>query len=128
MPAAHGQLVVLDAWPIIEHYEGNDPASAEIDTLVARHGPRPIMSATTFTEVYYTLANRHDASSAERESHELLRLVSVEPVDTPTAAVAARIKHTYRMSLGDAFAAAAAIRHGAELWTGDPELLCPDRV
>ena len=57
---------MLDAWPIIEHYEGNGPASTEVETLLARRRPRPIMSAATFTEIYYTLANRHDADSAER--------------------------------------------------------------
>ena len=86
------------------------------------------MSAATFTEVQYTLANRHGSITAEHEARDLLHLVSVEPLDAPTAATAARIKHTYRMSLGDAFAAATAIRHRTELWTGDPELLCPDRV
>ena len=40
---------------------------------------------------------------------------------------AAWLKHTYQTALGDAFAAATALHHNAELWTGDPELLCVDR-
>ena len=128
MPTAQNRTVVLDAWPVIEHYEGNDPVSAQLEALLARRSPRPVMNAATFTEVQYTLANRHGSDTAEHKARDLLHLVRVEPLDTPTATTAARIKHTYRMSLGDAFAAATAIRHGTELWTGDPELLCPDRV
>lgn len=128
MPTAQNRLVVLDAWPVIEHYEGNDPASAQLTALLAQRRPRPVMSAATFTEVQYALANRHGSDAAEHEAGDLLHLVRVEPLDALTATTAARIKHAYRMSLGDAFAAATAIRHRTELWTGDPELLCPDRV
>ena len=113
MPTAQNRTVVLDAWPVIEHYEGNDPVSAQLEALLARRRPRPVMSAATFTEVQYTLANRHGSDTAEHQARDLLHLVRVEPLDTPTATTAARIKHTYRMSLGDAFAAATAIRHRA---------------
>ena len=128
MPGAPGPGVVLDTWPLIEHYEGNEPAAAQVDELLARRRPWPVMSAVTFAEVLYTLANLYGASAAEEETRQLRRLLRVATLDIRTAEVAAWVKHTYRMSLGDTFAAATAIRHGVELWTGDCELLCPDRV
>ena len=48
-------------------------------------------------------------------------------IPTPTRVIeAATLKSEYAMSYADAFAAATAIAHDAELWTGDPELLRPD--
>ena len=128
MPAPHRRPVVLDTWPVIEHFEGTDPAASELGELLVRGRLRPVMSAATYAEVSYTLANRYGADAADHECRQLVRLVRIEPLDIRTANSAARLKHTYRMSLGDTFAAATAIRHGAVLWTGDPELLCPDRV
>ena len=106
MPGAPGPGVVLDTWPLIEHYEGNEPAAAQVDELLARRRPWPVMSAVTFAEVHYTLANLYGASAAEEETRQLRRLLRVETLDIRTAEVAAWVKHTYRMSLGDTFAAA----------------------
>ncbi|MYE09042.1 MAG: type II toxin-antitoxin system VapC family toxin [Acidimicrobiaceae bacterium] len=63
----------------------------------------------------------HDV--ALRRSRYLRRALRVEEIDTRAAQTAAWLKHACRMSLGDTFAAATAIRHGCELWTGDAELL-----
>ena len=54
--------------------------------------------------------------------------LNVEELDAATAEAAGWIKHTYWMSLGDTFAAATVLKHGADLCTGDPELLCSDRI
>ncbi len=129
MPEDPGPVVVLDAWPVIEHYDGNDPAASEVRHLLRRpYGPRPVINAVNFAEICYSLANRYGTNAAERESQTLQAVLRIEPPGSRTALVASWIKHTYEMSLGDTFAAATAIRHGVELWTGDAELLCPDRV
>ncbi len=121
--------MVLDAWPVIEHYDGNDPAASEVGLLLRRPGGlRPVISAVNFAEICYSLANRYGTDAAERESQTLHAVLRIEPPGPSTALVASWIKHTYEMSLGDTFAAATAIRHGVELWTGDAELLCTDRV
>ncbi len=120
--------VVLDTWPIIRHYD-REPAAPEVrDLLRRRAGLRPIISAVNFAEVCYILANTYGPEPALSRSRYLRRALRVEGIDTRTAQAASWIKHAYRMSLGDTFAAATAIRHGTELWTGDAELLCPDRV
>ena len=119
---------VLDAWPLIERFKGQEPSREELDRLLTGPGPRPVMSTVNFTEVCSTLAQHAGQPAAAQRADILRRLVRVEAPDHRTAAAAAWIKHTYRMSLGDTFAAATAMRHAAELWTGDPELLCADRV
>ena len=120
--------VVLDTWPIMRLYDGAEPAATEVRDLLRGPGPRPTISAVNFTEAVYILANDYGPDSALRRSRYLRRALRVEAVDVRTAQAASWIKHAYRMSLGDTFAAATAIRHGASLWTGDAELLCPDRV
>lgn len=126
--ARRDTAVVLDAWPVVRLYDGTEPAATEVRDLLRRPGPRPLMSAVNFAEVCYTLANDYGPEVALKRSRYLRRALRVEEIDTRTAQTAAWIKHAYRMSLGDTFAAATAIRHGCELWTGDAELLCPDRV
>lgn len=69
------------------------------------------------------LARLRARCSASRRSRYLRRALRVGEIDTRAAQTAAWLKHAYRMSLGDTFAAATAIRHGCELWTGDAELL-----
>lgn len=121
--------VVLDTWPVMGLYAGTEPAATQLGELLSRRpGPRAVISAVNFAEACYILANDYGADAALERARYLRRALWVEEVDTRTAQTAAWIKHTYRMSLGDTFAAATAIRHGCELWTGDAELLCDDRV
>ena len=129
MVGTHSPAAVLDAWPLVRHYDGNEPAASRVRDLLHRSGgTRPVISSVNLAEVGYTLANLYGATAAQQASRDLLGLMRVEAPDSRSAQAAAWIKHAYKMSLGDAFAVATALRHGVELWTGDPELLCPDRV
>ncbi|MYB03896.1 MAG: type II toxin-antitoxin system VapC family toxin [Acidimicrobiaceae bacterium] len=104
-------------------YDGTGPAATEVRELLCRQSPRPVISAVNFAEATYILANDYGHDVALRRSRYLRRALRVEEIDTRAAQTAAWLKHAYRMSLGDTFAAATAIRHGCELWTGDAELL-----
>ena len=122
------RVVVLDAWPLIESYtQGREPAASMLDELL-ESGTRPTISAVNFTEVCYGLARHDGPTAAAREIDFLRDFLDIEPLDDATTEAAGWIKHTYRISLGDSFAAATALKHGADLWTGDPELLCSDRI
>ena len=46
-----GVVVVLDAWPIVEHYMGSEPGASAITELMTDFGGRRIMSVVNFTEV-----------------------------------------------------------------------------
>lgn len=120
--------VVLDAWPILERYVGNEPSATAIESLLSTGDPSAIMSTVNFGEVYWSLLRDRGPEVAERDAAWLRQLLVLEPVTVELAVAAARIKCAYHMSLGDAFAAATAMVHDAPLWTGDAELLCEDRT
>ena len=114
--------VVLDTWAVITFLKAG-PGGATVRDELDR-GPR--MSWINLGEVLYVLTRRHGTERADEVVRELRRLLRVELPGESTIRAAAAIKAGYRMSYADAFAAATALRHDAELWTGDPELLLPD--
>lgn len=127
MPAGP-TAAVLDAWPVLERYAGNEPSATAIEVLLSTGNTPAIMSTVNFGEVYWSLLRDRGPEVAERDAAWLRQLLVLEPVTVELAVAAARIKCAYRMSLGDAFAAATAMIHAAPLWTGDAELLCEDRT
>ena len=81
------------------------------------------MSWINAGEVYYMLARKHDAKTAEEFLIRLpslpIRLVLPEEEDIIAAA---KLKSAYRISYADAFAAALGIKENAAVITGDPKL------
>lgn len=67
------------------------------------------------------------ASTGEDDAVETVRdlreMVDARLPDERLVLDAARIKADQPTAYADAFAAALTVTHGAELWTGDPELL-----
>lgn len=122
------RVVVLDAWPLIDSYARGQQLSATWDRLLESPGVRPKISTVNFAEVCYGLARLAGKTRAAREAHSLREFLDIEAPDDATAETAGWIKYTYRVSLADNFAAATSLKHSADLWTGDPELLCSDRV
>ena len=127
MPATV-QATVLDAWPIVAAYQRYEPARSTLNRLLEDPAQRPIISAVNFAEVCYALARHTSPTDAAGIADYLRVALDVEETGTATAQAAGWIKHTYRVPLGDAFAAATALEHGSDLWTGDPDLLCSDRI
>ena len=82
-----------------------------------------LMSWINVGEIYYIVARRLGLESAERflERTPSLPLQFVLPERTDVIA-AAQLKASHKLSYADAFAAALAIREGASVITGDPEL------
>ena len=121
-------IVVLDAWPVVEYYKGLDPAASAVEELLADSDRRPIMSVVNFTEIFSAILVRVGTGAAERAGLHLRHLVVLESATSDLAETAARLKYTYRMALGDTYAVATALHHDAPVWTGDAEILCPDGV
>ena len=121
-------IVVLDAWPVVEHYRGSEPAASAVAQLLERSGEHPVMSVVNFTEVCSALAVRIGPEAAHRAARHLSRLVTLEEATSAVAEIASRLKYAYRMALGDTYAVATAISLDAPVWTGDAEILCDDRV
>ena len=141
-------FVVLDAWPVVEYYEGNEPSANEVDRLLSSKAIEAVMCSVNFAEVYSAIASiARDFTVAMQFMESLKGVVTVDEPSTEVAKLAALVKHCYHMSLGDSFAAATAISRSSalwsikthlqpegqpeervQLWTGDCELLCDDRV
>lgn len=113
--------VVLDSWVVLRYLDGAEPAATALDDLLAQE--RPVMSWINLGEVHYILRRWHGEDAALETVRDLRDLVDVRLPDAALVLDAARIKAEHAMSYADAFAAALAISLGAELWTGDPELL-----
>lgn len=113
--------VVLDSWAVLRYLEDDGPAAEEVAGLLERD--RPLMSWINLGEVYDVLRRAHGEDEAMETVRDLRLEVDARLPDQGDVLDAARIKADHPMSYADAFAAALAVAHGSELWTGDPELL-----
>ncbi len=116
--------VVLDSWPILNMLEGRLPASAPLLDLFETRSAT--MSWINIGEVYYIVRRRRGTTTADEVIQRLTGVIVTETPSSERIIEAAAIKADYPLSYADAFAAATAVAHQAELWTGDPELLIPD--
>lgn len=114
--------VVFDSWAVLCLLQGEEPGAKRVERALAG---RPVMSWINLGEVDYILLRRRTQAEAATAIRDIQSVVAVE---LPTEAVvrkAAAIKAAHTMAYADAFAAATALGHDAQLWTGDPELLVP---
>ena len=116
--------VILDAWPVMQFMQGREALWRQLSALLEHR--EAVMSWINVGEVYYSIRRRWGPSLADELLPRLLANVDAEMPSALRVIEAATLKSEYRMSYADAFAAATAIAHDAELWTGDPELLLPD--
>ena len=69
------------------------------------------------------LRRAHGEEAAVETIRDLREVVDARLPDAQLVLDAARITADHPMAYADAFGAALALSDGAELWTGDPELL-----
>ncbi|MCB1257235.1 MAG: PIN domain-containing protein [Microthrixaceae bacterium] len=113
--------VVLDSWAVLRYLEDEEPASSLVADLLERS--RPLMSWINIGEVHYVVRRIHGHSAASQVITDLKQIVDAHLPDEALVLEASSIKADYPLAYADAFAAALAMTNGAELWTGDPELL-----
>lgn len=116
--------VVLDTWPVIRFLRDEGVTAEQVAVLLDEH--RPIMSWVNLGEVFYVLRRIYGEDEALAVVRDMRRELDCELPDEARCLEAARIKADHALSYADAFAAATAVAHDAELWTGDPELLVDD--
>ena len=113
----------LDSWAVLAWLEGEEPAASRVqEALVSR----PVMSWINVGEVAYVLERRAGAERSREVVRELRRLLNLDLPTEERVIEAARVKAGHRMAYADAFAVVTAHAHGAELLTGDPEILQAD--
>ncbi|MBB4664676.1 PIN domain-containing protein [Conexibacter arvalis] len=111
---------VLDAWPV-SALLNDEPAAGRVAALL--RDPDIGMSSVNLGEVYYGMIRRHGQSVARELVHGIRQLVTVEDPDWELVRAASEIKAGGGLSYPDAFCVATAMRHGAPLYTGDPEII-----
>ncbi len=116
--------IVFDSWPIMAYLKGEPAVTQIIDIIADAHerGDSLLMSVINVGEVWYTIASRANAESAD-SAIAIIRSLGIEfvEVDWPTTQIAARYKALGGISYADCFAAALAKHHKASLLTGDRE-------
>jgi ribonuclease VapC len=124
-PIQSASLLVVDSWPVMEWFLDREPAASRFQELLqeAMRGERRLLiSVVNLGEVFYCVAKLSSVSTAERVVETLARLkIETASVDDDLVWQAARLKATFPIAYGDAFAAALAIRESVPLLTGDPE-------
>ena len=116
--------VVLDTWPVIRFLRDEGATAEQVAVLL--DSERPIMSWVNLGEVFYVLRRIYGDEEAVTAVRDMRREITCELPDETRILEAGRIKAEHRLSYADAFAAATAVAHDADLWTGDPELLIDD--
>ena len=87
---------------------------------------RPLMSWINLGEVSYVIERVAGLEEARRVVRALRPRLDLDVPSAARVLGAARIKAQHSMGYADAFAVATAIAHGANLLTGDPEILDGD--
>jgi predicted nucleic acid-binding protein len=113
--------VVLDSWAVLAYLHERMPASALVADLLEHE--QPVMSWINLGEVFYVLCRATDENRARTAVRDLRDVLSAELPDETLVLRAAGLKAARPMAYAHGFAAATALHHDAELWTGDPELL-----
>jgi ribonuclease VapC len=116
--------IVLDSFALIAYFRG-EPAGVPVKELLQRasKADKPAqMTEVSYAEAKYMIL-RKDGADAWEEAAKILIALPIEfhPADRELADLAADFKSRVSFSLADAFAAALAKKHKAELVTGDPE-------
>jgi predicted nucleic acid-binding protein len=114
---------VLDSWAIVRYLQDDHPAAEHVAAVL--DAERPVVSWINLGEVFYVVRRAAGEDAAMSTLRDLGDVVTAEVPNPGRIVEAARIKADYPMAYAGAFATATAAAHGAELWTGDPELLVP---
>ena len=121
---------VFDSWAIMAFLE-DEPAARRVQDLIWQaHESEQALLLTSINlgEIWYSVARRHDDTTAETKVSEILSLgFVVVNADWTLTHQAAQFKAKYRLSYADCFAAALAKLEGVALVTGDREFKALER-
>ncbi len=121
-------LAVLDTWPFVEAISGVKQPVEAWRKVTNRTDMRFAMSVVNLGELWMAIAAISGVAEADLFIDRIEDVVEVEVGSAGIAKAAGWIAHTFSLTLGASFAAATAMRLNADLWTGDPQLLCRDRL
>lgn len=120
VPLPGGALIVLDAWALIAFLKGEPQASPVRDAWLSEGAA---VSVVNLGEIFYLRLRSHGEPDATMRIDLLRSELDVVPAAWPIVKDAGRIKAGGGLSYADAFCVATARSLGADLWTGDPEII-----
>ncbi len=121
--------VVLDAWAMVAYFQGEEPAHSMVAALVAaRSAPLPVMNGMNHGEIFTTLASVGGLRLGLKFQESMSEFVQLVGFESKIGDAMPIIKYAYWLSMAESTGVVTALRYDAELWTGDPRLLCNDRI
>jgi predicted nucleic acid-binding protein len=120
--------IVLDTWALLALLN-DEPAAARVERAWLRE--KPVICSVNLGEALYVLIRAHGEEPARRSVERARAELNVLDPEWSLVVEAARIKAGGGLSYADCFALVTAREAGAQLWTGDPELIesaSPDEV
>lgn len=112
--------VVLDSWAVLALLRG-EAAGPTVRDRIAQE--RSVISWINLGEVLYLERRRVGEERAAAAVAAVTDVIDAELPDESLVRAAAGWKAQGGLAYADAFAVATAVRHGAPLLTGDPEIL-----
>lgn len=113
--------VVLDAWALVAFFDDAPGAALRVEALLEEGGGA--VCSINLGEVLYRQIRLAGAQAARGRMGALRGALDVVDPDWQLVEAAAAIKASGGLSYADAFCVATAMRLGAPIWTGDPEIV-----
>ncbi|HKF82624.1 MAG TPA: type II toxin-antitoxin system VapC family toxin [Solirubrobacterales bacterium] len=111
----------LDSWAVLAWLDGDEPAATVVAAALERE--RPPMSWINLVEVHYRTIRDHGRQEADEVLAELRPQVTEQLPGVSAMRAVAEVKAANPIALADCFAIALADAEGAQLLTGDPEIV-----
>ena len=111
----------LDSWAVLAWLDGEEPAANVVERTIKRE--RPAMSWINLIEVSYRTIRDHGRQEADQVLAELRPLVAENLPGIAAMRSVSTLKAEHPIALADCFAIALAAEEGADLLTGNPEIV-----
>jgi predicted nucleic acid-binding protein len=111
----------LDSWAVLAWLDGDEPAATVVAETFDRE--RPSMSWMNLVEVHYRTIRDHGRREADEVLSELRPQITEHLPGVSAMRAVAGLKAANPIALADCFAIALADAEGAQLLTGDPEIV-----
>jgi predicted nucleic acid-binding protein len=111
----------LDSWAVLAWLDGDEPAATVVAEALDRE--RPPMSWMNLLEVHYRTIRDHGRQEADEVLSQLRPQITEHLPGVSAMRAVAGLKAANPIALADCFAIALAEAEGAQLLTGDPEIV-----
>jgi predicted nucleic acid-binding protein len=112
--------VLIDSWAWIEYWKGGDFAREAAEYIEGED--EAVVSTINLAEVYFWVSRYYDEATANRKLVTVEKRCHVMSVERDVAIEAAKTKRREKLALADSLILATAMKAGAKVVTGDPDM------